>query len=51
MFTKPLPRNDERGYTYRHTDLWEGFMKYAVETDPVAMICIPNFIKIASSIQ
>jgi hypothetical protein len=21
-----------KGYTYRHTDWWEGFMKYAVET-------------------
>jgi hypothetical protein len=29
-FTEPLPSND-RGCTYRHTDWWEGFVKYAVE--------------------
>jgi hypothetical protein len=28
----------KRGYTYRHTDWWEGFMKYAVEMGSVAMI-------------
>jgi hypothetical protein len=30
FFTELLLRND-RGYTHRHTDRWEGFMKYAVE--------------------
>jgi hypothetical protein len=36
------------GYTYRHTDRWEGFMKYAVEMDPSGMIYTPGFIKIGS---
>jgi hypothetical protein len=34
-----------------HTDLWEGFMKYAVEMGSGAMIYIPSFIYIGSSIQ
>jgi hypothetical protein len=34
------------GYTYRHRDLWEGFMKYTFEIDSV-----PSFIKIGSGIQ
>jgi hypothetical protein len=33
------------------TDLWEGFMKYAVEMDSGAMIYIPSFVKIGSAIQ
>jgi hypothetical protein len=37
---------NNRGYACRHTDWWEGFMKYAVE-----MIFIPSFIKIGSGIQ
>jgi hypothetical protein len=37
-------------YTYRHTDLWEGFMKYAVEMSSGVMIYIPSFIKIGSDI-
>jgi hypothetical protein len=40
----------EEGYTYRHTDYWEGFMKYAVEMGSVAMIHIPSFIKIGAGI-
>jgi hypothetical protein len=28
-----------------------GFMKYAVEMDSGAMICVPSFIKIGSGIQ
>jgi hypothetical protein len=32
------------GYTYRHTDRWEGFMKYATEMGSVAIIYIPDFI-------
>jgi hypothetical protein len=39
------------GYTYRYTDWWEGFMKYAIEMDSGAMIYILNFIKIGSGIQ
>jgi hypothetical protein len=31
-----------------HSDWWEGFMKYAVETGSEAMIHIPSFIKIVS---
>jgi hypothetical protein len=38
------------GYTYRHTDYLEGFVKYAVEMGSRAMMCIPNFIKIGSGI-
>jgi hypothetical protein len=31
-WTGPLPSNSRRyTYTYRHTDWWEGFMKYAFE--------------------
>jgi hypothetical protein len=45
-----LPNND-RGYTYRHTDWWEGFMQYAVEMGSGAMIYIPSFIQIGSGIQ
>jgi hypothetical protein len=30
VFTKPLPSNDRRDI-YRHTELWEGFIKYTVE--------------------
>jgi hypothetical protein len=39
------------GYRYRHTDRWEGFMKYAVEVDSGAMIYIQNFIKTDSATQ
>jgi hypothetical protein len=38
-------------YTYRHTDRWEGFMKYAAEMGSGAMIYIPNFVKIGSGIR
>jgi hypothetical protein len=37
------------GYTYRHTDWCEGFMKYAVEMGSGVMIYIPSFIKIGSA--
>jgi hypothetical protein len=37
------------GYTY--IDLWEGFMKYAVEMGSGAMIYIPSFIKTGSATQ
>jgi hypothetical protein len=48
--TDPLLSNDRRN-TYRHTDWLEGFKKYAVEMGSVAMIYIPNFIKIISGIR
>jgi hypothetical protein len=40
-----------RGYTYRHTDWWEGFMKYVIEMSSIVMIYILTFIKIGSGIQ
>jgi hypothetical protein len=48
-FIEPLSSSDRRD-THAGTQTWEGFMKYAVEMDPVAMIYIPSFIKIGSSI-
>jgi hypothetical protein len=36
------------GYAYRHTEWWEGFMKYAVEMGSGAIIYIPSFVKIGS---
>jgi hypothetical protein len=39
------------GYTYRHTDRWEGFMKSAVEMGLGAITYIPRFMKIGSAIQ
>jgi hypothetical protein len=39
------------GYTYRLADLWQGFMKHAVQMGPGAVIFIPSFIKIRSGIQ
>jgi hypothetical protein len=39
------------GYTYRHTDWWEGFMKYITEMGSGTMICIPIFKMIDSAIQ
>jgi uncharacterized RmlC-like cupin family protein len=32
------------GHTYRHTDWWEGFMKYTIEVGSGAMMYIPGFI-------
>jgi hypothetical protein len=37
VFTEPLPSND-KGYTYRCTDWWEGFMKCAPEIGSVALM-------------
>jgi uncharacterized RmlC-like cupin family protein len=37
--------------TQRRPDWWEGFMKYAAEMGPGAMIYIPSFVKIGSGIQ
>jgi hypothetical protein len=39
------------GYTYRHTNSWEGFVKFTVEMASGAMIYIPSFIKVGSGIQ
>jgi hypothetical protein len=39
------------GYTYRHTDWWEGFKKYAVEMGSGVMKNIRNFIKTGSGVQ
>jgi hypothetical protein len=49
QFTEPLPKNDRE--THIDIDRWEGFMKYAFEMGPSAMIHIQNFIKIGSGIQ
>jgi hypothetical protein len=38
-------------YTKRHTDWWEGFMKYAATLGSGVMIYTPSFIKIVSTIQ
>jgi hypothetical protein len=38
-------------YTYRHTDSWKGFMKYAVEMGSGAIIRIPSFITISPAIE
>jgi hypothetical protein len=40
-----------RGYTYRYTDIWEGFMKYAVEMGSGTMTYIPSFIEICPGVQ
>jgi hypothetical protein len=37
------------GYAYRHTDYWEGFMKYAVGMGSGTTKYIPSFINIGSS--
>jgi hypothetical protein len=50
VFIEPLPSND-RGMTYRHTDWWEGFMKYAFEMGLNATVCIRRFIKTGTGIQ
>jgi hypothetical protein len=33
-------------YTYKHTDRWQEFMKYAVEMGSGAMIYVPSLMKI-----
>jgi hypothetical protein len=45
VFTVPLPSN-----THTNTEWWEEFMKYAFEMASGAIIYIPSFIKIGSSI-
>jgi hypothetical protein len=37
--------------TYKHTDLSEGFFKYAVDMGSGDMACIPSFMKTGSGIQ
>jgi hypothetical protein len=39
------------GYTYKHTDRWEGFINEAVEMGSGALMYVPSFIKIGSGIQ
>jgi hypothetical protein len=39
-------RSWQEGYTYRHTDWWEGFMTYAIEMGSGVIVYIPSFIKI-----
>jgi hypothetical protein len=39
------------GYTYRGTDWWEGFMKYAVEMGSGAVIYTPSLIKMCSGVH
>jgi hypothetical protein len=49
-----LPNNclaTRGGYTYRHTDWWEEFMKYGVEMDSGVKICMPSFMKNSLAIQ
>jgi hypothetical protein len=36
---------------YRNIDIWEGFMKYAVEMGSGVMIYMPSFIKTVSGVQ
>jgi hypothetical protein len=52
VFAEPLPRNNRGINRQTHnTHICERFMKYAVEMGSRAMICIPSFIKIGSSID
>jgi hypothetical protein len=51
VFKQPLPSNDRRDHTYRHTNCWEEFMKYAVKMGSDTMIYIPSFIKIGLCIK
>jgi hypothetical protein len=39
------------GYIYRHTDRWEGFIKYAIEMESGVMIYTPSFINTGLAIQ
>jgi hypothetical protein len=39
------------GYTYRHRDWWEEFMKHATERGSGVMTCIPSFVKIDSKVR
>jgi hypothetical protein len=41
MLTEPLLSNG-RGYTYRHTDWWEQFMKYAIDVGSVALMYVQS---------
>jgi hypothetical protein len=46
-----LPGNNRHTATYRHTECWEGFIKYAVEIILGAILYIPNFIKTGSGFR
>jgi hypothetical protein len=50
VFTELLP-SDDTGDKDRHTDRWDGFIKYAVEMGSEAMIYILSFVNIGSSIH
>jgi hypothetical protein len=39
------------GYTYRHTDRWEEYMKHSTEMGSGAMMFLPSFMKTGSAIQ
>jgi hypothetical protein len=39
------------GYTHRHMNKWEGFMKYITEMGSSAMMHLPSFIKTSSGNQ
>jgi hypothetical protein len=51
MKVPAVPLHQTTAYTYRHTDRWEEFMKYAAEMSIGAIIYIPCFINICSGIQ
>jgi hypothetical protein len=51
MFLPSCCLATREGYTYRHIDEWEGFMKYTVEIVLVTMMYIPSFIEIDSGNQ
>jgi hypothetical protein len=38
-------------YTYRDTDLWEGFMKYVIDMGSGVMIYTPSFVETGSGIN
>jgi hypothetical protein len=42
---------DANGWTHRHTDWWERFMRHAVEMGSGALMYIPSFIKIGWGIH
>jgi hypothetical protein len=41
----------EEGYTYGHTDGWQGFIKYSVEMGSGAMMYIPSFKKLVQAFR
>jgi hypothetical protein len=43
--------SNDNGMTYRHTDLWEEFVNYAVKIGSGAMVYTAVFVRIGSAIQ